>query len=204
MMKRWGDRLLEAEFDLDLVAGFDAKFKKEQDQLPFSKIFKKDTTKELLNEIRTKLDAGLGMRYFDKIRNQQTNPKYVKSLAMYETVLLGVVFMHVGAKIRSSDLSHLEGLVPQVEMSDGISIIDFTNGWREAGKIQFTVALREYKNGVPRNMLEPSCHVCGFTKTDIMFAPDLCGRCRRAAYCSSNCQKKAWPTHKLLCGFSGV
>lgn len=40
------------------------------------------------------------------------------------------------------------------------------------------------------------CHGC-FSKfpTELF----LCGRCDQVFYCSQECQKKLWPTHKLLC-----
>ena len=37
------------------------------------------------------------------------------------------------------------------------------------------------------------CHFCG------VLALKRCGRCQKARYCSADCQRKAWPTHKTVC-----
>ncbi|KAK9442305.1 hypothetical protein VB005_03364 [Metarhizium brunneum] len=47
---------------------------------------------------------------------------------------------------------------------------------------------------MPANTKDPSrCTVCD--KHDARF----CGRCKSARYCSEECEKADWPTHKLLC-----
>lgn len=40
-----------------------------------------------------------------------------------------------------------------------------------------------------------SCQVCNIT--DIKLA--CCGKCKASKYCSIDCQRKDWPTHKLIC-----
>lgn len=39
------------------------------------------------------------------------------------------------------------------------------------------------------------CHSCGETGTSFKH----CGRCKKVAYCSITCQKKAWLKHKWIC-----
>ena len=41
----------------------------------------------------------------------------------------------------------------------------------------------------------PRCWNCTEVKEDLR----LCGKCKKAAYCGSECQKKDWKVHKKLC-----
>ena len=44
--------------------------------------------------------------------------------------------------------------------------------------------------------MKACCHVC------CKLAPKRCARCRRVRYCSSECQRLDWQTHKLRCSSS--
>ncbi|KAJ6467448.1 hypothetical protein C8R45DRAFT_1020042 [Mycena sanguinolenta] len=44
-----------------------------------------------------------------------------------------------------------------------------------------------------------ACYTCRRPTKDHT-ALKACGRCRLVRYCSSDCQKKDWPTHKKFCG----
>ena len=44
-----------------------------------------------------------------------------------------------------------------------------------------------------------TCEYCGYSATQVGHKLRVCGRCHMAAYCSKNCQKKAWKTHKQMC-----
>jgi len=55
---------------------------------------------------------------------------------------------------------------------------------------------------VERNLTEeelkptnPKCDQCQATFTRTF----VCNRCKKTRYCTTACQKKAWPTHKLAC-----
>src|SRR4051812_16593706 len=39
----------------------------------------------------------------------------------------------------------------------------------------------------------PTCIICSEP------APQKCGRCKQAAYCSAECQQTDWNLHKMLC-----
>ncbi|KAJ7607259.1 hypothetical protein DFH06DRAFT_1347524 [Mycena polygramma] len=47
-------------------------------------------------------------------------------------------------------------------------------------------------------LVSPGCSTCS-TKTSLE-GLKRCGRCQLVWYCSSECQKKAWPDHKKFCG----
>ena len=54
------------------------------------------------------------------------------------------------------------------------------------------------KRGAPKPYVGPTCAACGRRPTAA--APlKKCSRCKRAAYCSADCQKEAWPTHRRYC-----
>lgn len=42
---------------------------------------------------------------------------------------------------------------------------------------------------------QPVCDACGRQSLDVK----VCGRCRKATYCSARCQKEAWPEHRAAC-----
>jgi hypothetical protein len=48
-----------------------------------------------------------------------------------------------------------------------------------------------YKKSTIRDI----CSVCGNTNKKLKY----CGRCHNKKYCSPECQKKDWPSHKLVC-----
>lgn len=41
------------------------------------------------------------------------------------------------------------------------------------------------------------CATCGKSQASL-----LCGRCKKVFYCNSECQRKNWPEHKIVCGHS--
>ena len=51
------------------------------------------------------------------------------------------------------------------------------------------------KDGVPKPDTRPKCGGCGKRSTTLK----KCTRCQKAAYCSVDCQKASWKTHKRYC-----
>ncbi|PVH78760.1 hypothetical protein DL98DRAFT_516563 [Cadophora sp. DSE1049] len=47
--------------------------------------------------------------------------------------------------------------------------------------------------------MAPSCKVCQQTD-DPDFPLKKCGKCNEVFYCSADCQKEDWKSHKKLCG----
>ncbi|KAF7361381.1 hypothetical protein MSAN_01170900 [Mycena sanguinolenta] len=63
---------------------------------------------------------------------------------------------------------------------------------------QVTAAMTKWirkREGKDAPRAEKSCDACGKTDSSLK----NCGRCRVARYCSSECQVKAWPSHKTNC-----
>lgn len=56
------------------------------------------------------------------------------------------------------------------------------------------VATRQNVPNGPQGVVLGSCGKCGKKS-----APLLCSRCRQVNYCSKECQRLAWKTHKPLC-----
>jgi len=52
---------------------------------------------------------------------------------------------------------------------------------------------------VPATSGAPECSSCGKASG----ALKRCSRCKSAAYCSVECQKRAWRQHKLVCAAAG-
>lgn len=49
-----------------------------------------------------------------------------------------------------------------------------------------------------------TCHSCGIKESDLLTSLLICGVCRRATYCSLDCQKEHWPLHKAACTKRGT
>ncbi|KAF1982608.1 hypothetical protein K402DRAFT_424365 [Aulographum hederae CBS 113979] len=60
---------------------------------------------------------------------------------------------------------------------------------------KFTVASEAEETLVDKAKELNYCGFCGKSKTDLQ----LCARCKVRAYCSKECQKKAWKVHKTFC-----
>jgi hypothetical protein len=67
----------------------------------------------------------------------------------------------------------------------------------DPGKISrppgFAIDRAHAKEGL-KVLLTEKCHFCGAAK-----AKFRCSECKVAHYCNAECQRKGWPTHKLLC-----
>ena len=46
-----------------------------------------------------------------------------------------------------------------------------------------------------------TCEQCGLSGAQVDGKLQKCGSCKIAVYCSKNCQKKSWKTHKQMCEF---
>jgi hypothetical protein len=66
----------------------------------------------------------------------------------------------------------------------------------------------EYFHHQPyRNMAtqpEPSCSTCHEPQSALVNPLMRCGQCRIAHYCSKECQKSDWKSHKRICALQGV
>ncbi|KAI9011606.1 hypothetical protein DFJ74DRAFT_684072 [Hyaloraphidium curvatum] len=50
----------------------------------------------------------------------------------------------------------------------------------------------------PKSMT-PRCYQCGFSPEGGQASMKRCSRCKIACYCSVECQRAAWPSHKKMC-----
>lgn len=68
---------------------------------------------------------------------------------------------------------------------------------------QFIVGLTEslcWIHSSPNEVLALNyCHVCATTKSKVGSGLQKCSRCKTAFYCSTECQRKDWGTHKNVC-----
>lgn len=125
----------------------------DEDEIPFSSIDSDYQNKELpdlIQAVRTKLDSGLGDRFFDKYRATEGEEE-----GEYQLIIAGALLMRVGARIRDADLQHLRELVPKVVCNEGFCMPLYDEGFRGPGKRQFLAALDNYQAGIPRDYHEP-------------------------------------------------
>ncbi|KAI0350217.1 hypothetical protein OH77DRAFT_1431216 [Trametes cingulata] len=52
---------------------------------------------------------------------------------------------------------------------------------------------------IPRYREDPRCQRCGLLETELTSKLKRCTGCKIATYCSKECQKEAWSTHRLIC-----
>ncbi|KAL1843967.1 hypothetical protein VTJ49DRAFT_6371 [Mycothermus thermophilus] len=168
----------------------------------YGKVTKPDKV-AVLADVRHKLDAGLGNELMKKRRDLIDAAKdgLHKHEYSYELIIMGALFMSLGAKISDEDMQYMRQATSGITCSEGITLLDI--GWRGPGQRQFLAALDHYTPGTPRNFSERSCHACGKTKVDIGRALLRCSRCSSHApgwLCDKECQRSAWSDHKKVCG----
>jgi ribosomal protein L32 len=44
-----------------------------------------------------------------------------------------------------------------------------------------------------------TCNTCGHPPANLGSTLNVCGRCKEAHYCSTECQRADWPKHKKVC-----
>ncbi|KAH7037351.1 uncharacterized protein B0I36DRAFT_313855 [Microdochium trichocladiopsis] len=110
--------------------------------------------------------------------------------------------MRAGAKIRAHDMEHLRELVDKIPSRPRYSLPHLDSGFRDPGKVQFLVALENYKAGTPRSFADPSCYKCGKMQVDTGNALKQCAGCKKVWYCDRDCQKGHWADHKAACARS--
>ncbi|KAI0373287.1 hypothetical protein BV20DRAFT_963126 [Pilatotrama ljubarskyi] len=54
-------------------------------------------------------------------------------------------------------------------------------------------------HAIPRYREYPKCQRCGLLETELSTKLKRCTGCKIATYCSKECQKEAWSTHRLIC-----
>ena len=105
-------------------------------------------------------------------------------------------FDHVKAGVRELTPEEVASLGPPLPSSDGPTqnIQNMTPTTREAFE---RMALQEAKDIEPRPGSCEACDSCGviYEKKKLSY----CKRCRTAQYCSAECQKQHWKTHKARC-----
>ena len=203
--------MFQGDSDLDIVSEFDHEVGISIHEQP-----------EKLKEARDKLDAGLGADLMKKCREQENKWNWLCfEDPKYKTIVLAAYMMQVGAKIAPDDRAHLAEIFPKINSRAGYALPLVDGGFRDPGKVQFKAALELYVDGQPRNffdarsvpillgastMLTPenSCYNCGKTNADIGHAQlKTCLRCsqndKKSFYCSKECQKENWKSHKAIC-----
>lgn len=119
-----------------------------------------------LTAVRQKLDAGLGLRLFQKYHDLASAARDVfdQRLANYKVIILGALVTSTGAKVTDKNIHCLRQLALEVDSSESWVLFDM--GFRVPGKRQFLAALDNYKPGKARNFNDPSCHACGKTREE--------------------------------------
>ena len=142
--------------------------------------------------VRQKLDGGLGDKLFQKYRGFEQNDEssFFPDESKYRVIMLGVLTIMVGAKIKAEDLQHLRDLVPTVQCHEGFAFpIAGDNCFRGPGKRQFLAALDHYEAGIPRNFLHSCCHACGKTAVDVGHGLAKCCGCQNYISAAYFCDK---------------
>ncbi|MCJ1397232.1 hypothetical protein MMC11_000424 [Xylographa trunciseda] len=53
-------------------------------------------------------------------------------------------------------------------------------------------------------LADPKCNACAKAQASLPSPLQRCGKCRKVQYCSRECQKADWPTHKKACNPTGT
>ncbi|KAK5651118.1 hypothetical protein OQA88_13257 [Cercophora sp. LCS_1] len=115
------------------------------------------------------LDSGVGDQLFARYRAAETDETgWSRMEGRHTTVILGAMMMQVGAKISDEDLDHLRALLHEDDAEDHLT---------PQGRLQVLAALDNYKAGIPRDFLGPSCDNCGKTRADTTEKLRHCKRC---------------------------
>jgi len=56
-----------------------------------------------------------------------------------------------------------------------------------------------YEHETSRMLQMYPCSKCGVTESELQKVTKLCSRCKKARYCSVECQKEDWQEHKKVC-----
>ncbi|EON63549.1 hypothetical protein W97_02777 [Coniosporium apollinis CBS 100218] len=184
-MGAWGYGLLQSDHDYDCAGNL-------SDEAGIELFYPEDP-----EATRKKLDDGTLSRLFDNHENRTFSPKCT-------TIILGVLAMQVGAKIEDRHLDLLRSIYRSA-------------GLYEEGERQMRKALERYKNdGTPYSIDSPGldltvalkgpmergeiprlCTNCDKSETELELK--RCGKCKVVLYCSPECQKADWKTHKRFC-----
>lgn len=212
-MGRWGYRLFEGDLDLDIACDLKNAFGEGKNKLELSPMIHQsdmiapheariyyqtaayqEDLKRTVEKTRKKLDAGASQKLFDKYR-----PLEEEYNGELRVILIGALIMRAGAKLSEENKNHLRELAAKFPGREGYQMPISDDGLRGPGKAQFLTALDNYKEGTPRRFDEPCCFKCGKMEVDTRKAPKKCGRCKRAWYCGTECQKAHWAGHKSTC-----
>lgn len=134
----------------------------------------------------------LSYRIVNAIPNKSLKQQIAEVFASNETRGQGMSELARRAFLRVLNMNSKK-VIPQYEPS-GADNKKYTN--KKKWKLSFILPLGPVPmEEVGKLTTDPGCDVCGSTKN-----ASRCTQCLTAVYCSPECQKKDWPSHRGTCG----
>lgn len=109
-------------------------------------------------------------------------------------VSLGFVFVrpHLSEDITVKEARNLScQLIRRLEEEKDVSVKELVDAFPQLIDKKYVQFLMVH--------IPDACQVCKKKKKEDDAPLDICSRCLSVFYCSSTCQSKAWPIHKLVC-----
>ncbi|KIW14718.1 hypothetical protein PV08_07502 [Exophiala spinifera] len=173
-MGRWGHRMFEGDYDLDLkgdvVHAIENKLKAK------SIAFEEGHLEELmermcrmnkqLSEPSQKLRDHVNTISDELFEDSRQNRHPLLAGDEYPTVILGAVMMEAGLRISPENMTYLRQAVDKVSSANGYRLPICDLGFRDPGKAQFLAALGHYRDGEPRDFYGPRHVIASLLMSD--------------------------------------